>query len=422
MAKKATLTTVSSGHNSASAINADLGAINDKLDNTLSLDGSTPNSMGADLDMNSNNITNAADIAGDTLTLGGVTFVPNNAATIPDWEGAWVTATAYAVNDLVQESGNAYICLEAHTSGTFSTDLSANKWELFASKGAAGAGTGDLLAANNLSDLNNADTALANLGGGTTGIALFKDTTAAAARTELGVVPGTDVQAYDAVLADLAGLSLVQGDLLYYDGANLQRLAKGTASQQLRMNSGATAPEWVTPSSSGWTLLTDTTISTDATVDFTSLSAYRTYAIVVEGVVPATDGVTLRLRTSTSATFNSGATDYEFAGEYGYGGNLAVAMVYYDDPDTTSIQLSQAVGSAAGEHVSGVIYVHNMHNASLRTTFHWNLVGLDSGGNHTYVNAGGGYRSAENNDGLRLYFSSGNLSTGNIVLYGLTDV
>lgn len=36
-----------------------------------------------------------------------------------------------------------------------------------------------------------------------------------------------------------------QGDLIYFDGTNWQRLAKGTASQVLAMNGGATAPEWV---------------------------------------------------------------------------------------------------------------------------------------------------------------------------------
>lgn len=187
MGKKATLSTVTTGYNSAATVNADIAAVNDKLDNTLSLDGSTPNSMQADFDMNNNNIINAGDVGCDSVTIDGVVFVPNNAATVPDWEGAWVTATAYVVNDLVYESGNTYICVEAHTSGTFSTDLAAGKWEIFASKGDTGAGTGDLLAANNLSDLADADTALANLGGGTTGIALFKDTTAAAARTELGL-------------------------------------------------------------------------------------------------------------------------------------------------------------------------------------------------------------------------------------------
>ena len=37
-----------------------------------------------------------------------------------------------------------------------------------------------------------------------------------------------------------------QGDILYRDGSGDQRLAKGTAAQTLKMNSGATAPEWTT--------------------------------------------------------------------------------------------------------------------------------------------------------------------------------
>lgn len=46
-------------------------------------------------------------------------------------------------------------------------------------------------------------------------------------------------------LTSLEGLSLVSGDILYATAADtLQRLAKGAAYQGLRMNSGATAPEW----------------------------------------------------------------------------------------------------------------------------------------------------------------------------------
>ena len=36
------------------------------------------------------------------------------------------------------------------------------------------------------------------------------------------------------------------GDVMYYNGTNYIRLAKGTAEQVLTMNSGATAPSWVT--------------------------------------------------------------------------------------------------------------------------------------------------------------------------------
>lgn len=42
----------------------------------------------------------------------------------------WVTATAYAVDDTVSFGNGLYICLEAHTSGTFATDLGADLWAL----------------------------------------------------------------------------------------------------------------------------------------------------------------------------------------------------------------------------------------------------------------------------------------------------
>lgn len=47
-------------------------------------------------------------------------------------------------------------------------------------------------------------------------------------------------------LQNLAGLSYVAGDILYYNGTNLTRLPIGSADQFLRVNAGATAPEWDT--------------------------------------------------------------------------------------------------------------------------------------------------------------------------------
>ena len=50
---------------------------------------------------------------------------------------------------------------------------------------------------------------------------------------------------------DIGTTLTTQGDMLYRDGSGLQRLAKGTAGQELRINSGATAPEWYTPAGAG---------------------------------------------------------------------------------------------------------------------------------------------------------------------------
>ena len=44
----------------------------------------------------------------------------------------WATATAYIANNTVFSGTAFYQCLVSHTSGTFSTDLAAGKWELIA--------------------------------------------------------------------------------------------------------------------------------------------------------------------------------------------------------------------------------------------------------------------------------------------------
>ena len=48
---------------------------------------------------------------------------------VKDYKPApWLTATSYVLDDVVTDGGNAYYCVEAHTSGTFATDLAAGKW------------------------------------------------------------------------------------------------------------------------------------------------------------------------------------------------------------------------------------------------------------------------------------------------------
>ena len=85
---------------------------------------------------------------------------------------------------------------------------------------------------------------------------------------------------------DVGATLTTQGDILYRDGSGLQRLAKGTAGQALKMNTGATAPEWGT--GGGLVLLSRQSITSNVTsVDFNNTiitSAYDNYLFIFQGI------------------------------------------------------------------------------------------------------------------------------------------
>ena len=69
MAKQPTVTTISSGFASQSQLNTNFENIQNAFDNTLSLDGSTPNAMNADLDLNDNDLLNVRAIYVDGVNV-----------------------------------------------------------------------------------------------------------------------------------------------------------------------------------------------------------------------------------------------------------------------------------------------------------------------------------------------------------------
>lgn len=79
------------------------------------------------------------------------------------WKGAYSGATTYELNDAVSEDGASYIYINA-TPSAGNTPPNGTYWDVLAAKGSPGAGTGDMVAANNLSDVANATTAKSNLG------------------------------------------------------------------------------------------------------------------------------------------------------------------------------------------------------------------------------------------------------------------
>ena len=96
MAKRPTVSTITSGYASITSLNANFVALRNAFDNTLSRDGSTPNTMSADLDMNGNDVTNVNTFTNTSgqdiiaLTLGYM----NNAAASATASANSATASA----------------------------------------------------------------------------------------------------------------------------------------------------------------------------------------------------------------------------------------------------------------------------------------------------------------------------------------
>jgi hypothetical protein len=99
------------------------------------------------------------------------------------------------------------------------------------------------------------------------------------------------------------------GDIIYRNATVPTRLGIGTAGQVLKVNSGATAPEWATASAGALTLISTTNssaVSTSVTYSNCFTSTYRNYVVMIDGAQTTNSGfIQLQMRASgTTQTTN----------------------------------------------------------------------------------------------------------------------
>lgn len=106
MAKLTTsdLTSLTNQTSAITTINANMTLIETAVENTLSRDGTSPNAMGADLDMNSNDILNLQSltvptlIATTTLTVGNLVITSPVVSITTDKPTHYITVTINGTN------------------------------------------------------------------------------------------------------------------------------------------------------------------------------------------------------------------------------------------------------------------------------------------------------------------------------------
>jgi hypothetical protein len=92
---------------------------------------------------------------------------------------------------------------------------------------------------------------LTTLGGSANGQSLFTAANFAAMRGLLDLEAGTDFNAYSARLADISGITYAQGDVFYYDGSNIVKLAAGTSGHFLKTQGAGANPVWASAGAGG---------------------------------------------------------------------------------------------------------------------------------------------------------------------------
>jgi len=79
---KLTTTDITAGYSSATAYNNNNALIEAAVENTLSRDGTTPNTMGADIDLNSHDLNNVGTVNTTALMLNGSSLSTTNISSV----------------------------------------------------------------------------------------------------------------------------------------------------------------------------------------------------------------------------------------------------------------------------------------------------------------------------------------------------
>ena len=123
---------------------------------------------------------------------------------------------------------------------------------------------------------------------------------------------------------DVGTTLTTQGDILYRDGSGLQRLPKGTAGQVLKMNAGATAPEYGTISSDFVKLHTVnhsgsnvTSYGFDGYFDDSIYASYKYIGYHRTATGQSSSSAHSMMRYNINGTENSGG-DYNWVWQSGY--------------------------------------------------------------------------------------------------------
>lgn len=170
----------------------------------------------------------------------------------------------------------------------------------------------------------------------------------------------------------------------------------------------------------GLVLLEQHTASTSSSLDFTTgiTSTYDEYLVEVVNLVPATDGVDAWFRVSTDggSTYKSGGSDYSWNAIRVTTSASAINGSAGDSKINFSGQSVDNSSTTGG--YSATFRIMNPLSGARNTRMYGQGTGFDGGGIRVEIFSGA-YLATTAVNAFRILFSSGNISTGTVRLYGL---
>jgi hypothetical protein len=204
------------------------------------------------------------------------------------------------------------------------------------------------------------------------------------------------------------------GDIDYYtSGTAKARVAIGTAGQVLQVNSGATAPEWVTPSSGSLKKIATVTFSSVSSVSFandTFTSTYKDYLVLVD-ITGCSTGAAITGRLRAAGSDNTTSNYFNIVQALGINGTQ------YNDVLGAASSFKLGYESTANRFSTALTFLSPKETA--KTKILGNASGINSdqnnvvGANCTFI-----FDATTSFDSFSIILASGTFS-GRYAVYGM---
>ena len=342
-------------------------------------------------------------------------ILQSNAAAAPSFSTATYPSTAAGTGTILRANGTNWVA----TTATYPTTTTANQI-LFSSAAntisevTAGANGVLITSAGNVPSISSTLPAAVQGNITSTGTVASGIWNGTAVDVAHGGTGNTTFTAYSVICAGTTATGVFQ---------NVSGV--GTANQVLTSNGASALPTWQTPASGAgnWIKINSATASNSTSITFTGLSStYGSYVVVMSNVAPVTDATTLWMRTSSNAgvSYDSGASDYSWGVDSIELDTSPTSSITADDADSQiEITGTDTMGNTTNENGAFWLVIYDPSAAQhCRVTWSGQFRGATPTDNMIW---GAGARLAVADvDAIQFLMSSGNISTGEFVLYGLT--